>query len=280
MNEIQSKKTLAPNVTQFSIHAPQIAKKREPGQFVIIRVYESGERFPITIADADPVTGTVTLIVQSIGRSTKEMECLEVGDSLLDLVGPLGRPTAIQNYGKVVCVAGGVGVAEIFPVAQALKIAGNEVISIIGARNQELLILENEMQQVSHRLIVTTDDGSYGLKGLVTVPLKEILEQEKIDHVFCIGPTIMMKAVADLTRNFAVHTSVSLNSIMVDGTGMCGACRVTVGNKMKFACVDGPDFDAHQVDFAELMQRQKSYLKEEKTSLERFQCHCGKHANS
>lgn len=276
MNEILSKKTLAPNVTRFIVNAPLIAKKREPGQFVIIRVYESGERFPITIADADPVAGTVTLIVQSIGRSTKEMECLEAGDSLLDLVGPLGRPTSIQKYGKVVCVAGGVGVAEIFPVAQAL-FAENVVISIIGARNLELLILENEMQQVSHRLIVTTDDGSYGLKGLVTVPLKEILEQEKIDHVFCIGPTIMMKAVADLTRNYAVHTSVSLNSIMVDGTGMCGACRVTVGKKMKFACIDGPDFDAHQVDFVELMQRQKSYLKEEKTSLDRFQCHCGKH---
>lgn len=276
MNEILAKKTLAPNVTQFIVRAPQIAKKREPGQFVIIRVYEAGERFPITIADADISAGTITLIVQSIGRSTREMERLEVGETLLDLVGPLGKATPIHLYGKVVCIAGGVGVAEIYPVARALKAAGNEVISIIGARNHELLILENEMQQASSRLVVTTDDGSYGLKGLVTVPLKTVLEQEKIEHVFCIGPTIMMKAVADLTRDFAVKTSVSLNSIMVDGTGMCGACRVTVGNKMKFACVDGPDFDAHQVDFGELMQRQKSYLNEEKTSLEQFQCQCGR----
>lgn len=277
MKKIIAKTTLAPNVKRFIVEAPEIAKNRQPGQFVMIRIYETGERFPITIANADQKKGTVTLIVQEIGRSTFEMGKLEPGDAILDLVGPLGKPTLIKNYGRVVCTAGGVGVAEIFPVAEALKKAGNEVISIIGARSENYLILKEEMEQISDKLIITTDDGSFGIHGFVTTPLTDMITRnEKIDHIFCIGPTPMMKAVSELTRPHKIKTSVSLNSIMVDGTGMCGACRVTVGGKMRFACVDGPDFDGHEVDFGELMQRQKSYLAEEKQSLELFdhKCHC------
>ena len=275
MNKILLKVELASNIKKFVVTAPEIARRRKPGQFVIIRIYESGERFPITIADADVNAGTITLIVQEVGRSTFEMGRLEAGDCLLDLVGPLGRPTPIHRYGRVICIAGGVGVAEIFPVAEALKKAGNEVITIIGARTKSLLILEHELQSISDRLIITTDDGSYGEPGLVTGPLNKLIAQNlSIDHVFCIGPTVMMQAVVEITRPPQIKTSVSLNSIMVDGTGMCGACRVTVGGQMKFACVDGPDFDAHQVDFEELRQRQKLYVTEEKISMEHFECRC------
>lgn len=279
MNKIISKTVLSPNVKQFIIEAPEIAQKRQAGQFVILRIYEEGERFPITIANADEHTGTITIIVQEIGRSTHELGRLEAGDSILDVVGPLGCPTHIENYGRVVCVAGGVGVAEIYPVAEALQQSGNEVISIIGARDKSLLILEDEMRMVSTQLYVTTDDGSYGIHGLVTQPLQEIIDNDgDLGHIFCIGPTPMMRAVAELTRPHKIPTSVSLNSVMVDGTGMCGACRVTVGGKMKFACVDGPDFDAHQVDFAELMQRQKFYLAEEEVSMQHLgKCKCHSH---
>jgi ferredoxin--NADP+ reductase len=272
MYEIIAKKELASNVKQFVIHAPLIAQKRRPGQFVILRLYEEGERFPLTIAAGDPAAGTITLIVQEIGRSTFELGKLEAGSQILDVVGPLGQPTHLENFGRVICIGGGVGVAEIYPVADALYRIGNEVLSVIGARSKSLLILESEMQRVSHQLKITTDDGSYGIHGLVTQPLKEFIASGmQIDHVFCIGPTLMMKAVAEITRPNAIKTSVSLNSIMVDGTGMCGACRVTVGGKMQFACVHGPDFDAHQVDFNELIQRQKIYLTQEKISMARFQ---------
>lgn len=271
MNKIIAKVELAPQIKKFVIMAPQIAKNRKAGQFVILRLYEKGERFPLTIADSDPFAGTITIIVQEIGRSTFEFGRMQIGDTIQDLVGPLGQPTAIHKYGRVVCIGGGVGVAEIWPVARALREAGNEVISIIGARNWELLILETEMREVSHQLFVTTDDGSYGIPGFVTIPLNQLIQQNvKIDHIFCIGPTLMMKAVAEQTRPFQIKTSVSLNSIMVDGTGMCGACRVNIGGITRFACVHGPDFDAHAVDFNELLQRQKIYVREEKKSLALF----------
>ncbi|MCI0516140.1 sulfide/dihydroorotate dehydrogenase-like FAD/NAD-binding protein, partial [candidate division KSB1 bacterium] len=268
MNKILSKEELAQNIKKFVIKAPEIAENRKAGQFVILRLYEKGERFPLTIADSDPATGTITIIVQEIGRSTFEFGRMQIGDEILDLVGPLGKPTDIHQFGRVVCIGGGVGVAEIWPVAKALQAAGNEVISIIGARNRAMLILEEEMRKVSHQLFVTTDDGSYGIPGFVTIPLNQLIQQKMdIAHVFCIGPTLMMKAVAEQTRPFQIKTSVSLNSIMVDGTGMCGACRVNVGGAVRFACVHGPDFDAHAVDFNELLQRQKIYLREEKASL-------------
>ncbi len=271
MNKIIAKEELAPQIKKFVITAPAIAKNRKAGQFAILRLHEKGERFPLTIADGDPLAGTITIIVQEIGRSTFELGKMQIGDEILDLVGPLGQPTAIHHYGRVVCIGGGVGVAEIWPVAKSLREAGNEVISIIGARNQGLLILEAEMRDVSHQLFVTTDDGSYGIPGFVTTPLNQLIQQNiKIDHVFCIGPTLMMKAVAEQTRPFQIKTSVSLNSIMVDGTGMCGACRVNVGGVTRFACVHGPDFDAHEVDFNELLQRQKIYVQEEKKSLALF----------
>lgn len=271
MHEIVEKRILAPDVKLFKIKAPEIAAKRKAGQFVVLRVYEKGERFPLTIADADIQKGTITIIVQEIGRSTKELGKKAVGETILDVVGPLGMPTPIKAYGRVVCVAGGVGVAEIYPVAAAMKAAGNEVISIIGARNKQLLIMEDEMKQVSDQLFVTTDDGSYGTHGFVVKPLQRFInEGVQIDHLFCIGPTLMMRAVSELTREPGIETSVSLNSIMVDGTGMCGACRVTVDNKIRFVCVHGPDFNGHQVDYDELLQRQKIYLAEEKVSLDMF----------
>jgi ferredoxin--NADP+ reductase len=271
MPRIVAKEVLAPGIKKFVIEHPQIARKRQPGQFVIVRVHGEGERFPLTIADADPERGTITLVVQEVGHSTMEMGRKEPGEVILDVVGPLGRPTPIRRYGRVVCMGGGVGVAEIYPVSLALKEAGNEVIGIIGARTRELVIMEKEMRSATHQLIVCTDDGSYGVHGLVTKPLQEMIERkERIDHVFCIGPVPMMKAVAEVTRPVGIPTSVSLNPIMVDGTGMCGACRVTVGGTTRFACVDGPDFDAHQVDFDELMKRLAQYRNEEKLSLQRL----------
>jgi len=269
---IVRKETLTSTLKLFEIRAPQIARKRKPGQFIILRVHDRGERIPLTIADADAAAGTITFIVQEVGRTTRELGAKEVGYLLPDVVGPLGSPTQIEQFGRVVCVAGGVGVAEIYPVASALKAAGNEVISIIGARTRELIILEEQMREASHQLIVTTDDGSYGVQGLVTKPLQEMLERgETIHRVFCIGPVVMMRAVSELTRPQAVPTFVSLNPVMVDGTGMCGGCRVTVGGKVKFACVDGPDFDGHQVDYDELMARQAMYRDLERLSLERYE---------
>ena len=271
MFTILKKQELAPSVKLFVVQAPLIARKCQPGQFVILRIDEDGERIPLTIADFDRAAGTITLIFQEVGHTTRQLGRLSAGDALLDLAGPLGKATHIEKFGTVVCVGGGIGVAPVYPIARAYKEAGNKVISIIGARNADLLILEQEMATISDVLYITTDDGSKGRKGLVIDPLKEMLAAgEKIDLVMAIGPVIMMKSVAEVTRPYGVNTIVSLNPIMVDGTGMCGGCRVSVGNKNKFACVDGPEFNAHEVDFDGLMARQKMYH-----SYERREHRCG-----
>lgn len=265
MYRILVKQQLAPSVQLFEVEAPLIARKAKPGQFVILRVNEEGERIPLTIADFNREKGSITLIFQEVGASTIELGLLKEGEFLLDLVGPLGKPTHIEKFGTVVCVGGGIGIAPVYPIARGLKEAGNEVISIIGARSKDILIYEEEMAAVSDELIITTDDGSKGSKALVTEPLKKLLESDKtISLVVAIGPVIMMKFVAETTRPYGVSTVVSLNPIMVDGTGMCGGCRVSVGQENKFACVDGPEFDAHQVDFESLMARQRMYKPQEK----------------
>jgi ferredoxin--NADP+ reductase len=272
MNQIVLKKTLSPEIKLYKVKAPLIAKKRRAGQFVIIRLEELGERVPLTIADSDPREGTITLVVQEVGATTRKMGTYREGDHFLDVVGPLGKPTEIKTYGTVVCVGGGVGNAVVYPIAKAMKAAGNRVVSIIGARTKDLLVLEEEARQVSDELYVTTDDGSYGEHGFVTDRLAKLLGEEKdIGLVVAIGPAIMMKAVCDLTRNVGIHTVVSLNSIMVDGTGMCGACRVEVGGQTKFVCVDGPEFDGHQVDFELLMARLRMYLPEEKRAMDAWE---------
>jgi ferredoxin--NADP+ reductase len=263
--KIIEKTELSPGVKKFAVEAPLIARKCQPGQFVILRIDEDGERIPLTIADFDRAAGTITLIFQEVGHSTRQMGTLSAGDGLLDLAGPLGKATHIENFGTVVCIGGGIGVAPVYPIARAYKEAGNKVVSIIGARSADLLILEKEMAAVSDRLYVTTDDGSRGHKGLVVDPLKEMIAAgEAIDQVMAIGPVVMMRGVAEVTRPHGISTLVSLNPIMVDGTGMCGGCRVSVGDKNKFACVDGPEFDAHQVDFNGLMVRQRMYHEHEK----------------
>ncbi|NLW63063.1 MAG: sulfide/dihydroorotate dehydrogenase-like FAD/NAD-binding protein, partial [Syntrophomonadaceae bacterium] len=249
MYRIQSKKVLGPELKLMVVEAPEIAAKAQPGQFIILRENEYGERIPLTIADFDRQEGTITIIFQEVGRSTRDLGLLEAGDSILDFVGPLGKKSEIEDFGKVVCVGGGVGVAPVYPITRALYEAGNHVVSIIGARNRELLILEEEMRKVSHQLVVMTDDGSYGEKGFVTDALCKILSQDNYARVIAIGPLVMMKAVSEVTKEFGVQTIVSLNPIMVDGTGMCGACRVEVGGETRFACVDGPEFDGHQVDW-------------------------------
>ena len=261
---------LAPDVKLFRIVAPRVARKRQPGQFVIIRVHEHGERIPLTIADSSTADGTVTLIVQGIGKTTKLMNRLEAGDALLDLVGPLGEPSEVDLFGTVAVIGGGVGTAIAWPTAVAFKQAGNRVVSILGGRTRDLVILEEELGKVSDRLIVTTDDGSYGRHGLVTDALAELIAGERVDRVLAIGPIPMMRVVSEVTRPHGIRTIVSLNSIMVDGTGMCGGCRVLVAGSSKFACVDGPEFDAHEVDFAVLQQRNAAYRAAEKTALETF----------
>jgi len=277
MFKIIANEKLTPVIDLFKIEAPAIAKKAKAGQFVIIRVDETGERIPLTLADWDAAEGTVTLVAMEVGTSTRKLGLLKAGDSLQNLVGPLGLPSDIEKFGAVICVGGGVGIAPIYPIARSLRQAGNKIISIIGARNKDLLFWEERMKTVSDELIVTTDDGSYGRKGLVTEPLKEKLEQGKIDRVIAIGPAVMMKFCSLTTKPYNVPTIVSLNSIMVDGTGMCGCCRASVGGATKFACVDGPDFDGHQVDWNTVFDRQKVYLKEEKDSLNRWEsCQCGK----
>ena len=273
MYRIIRAQALAPTVTRFEIEAPFIARKRKPGNFVMIRIDDHGERIPLTLADSDPVAGTITIIVQAIGKTTKQLCAMRSGESILDVVGPLGTPTPIENHGKVVCVGGGVGTAELFPITRALKEAGNTVFSIVGARSRELVILEQDMQAISDSLFITTDDGSHGRKGFVTDQLKELLDTVPgIGAVFAIGPLPMMRAVANLTRPYNVHTLVSLNTVMVDGTGMCGGCRVTVNGTMKFACVDGPEFDGHAVDFDELMMRNRTYVAQERISEELHVC--------
>lgn len=266
MNKIIAKDELSSDVTQMELIAPEISNRTKPGQFIVLRVDEFGERFPLTITDSDPKKGTVEIIFQKVGKSTNELGELQVGDEILDVLGPLGKPSEIKKYGTVVCVGGGVGTAEIIPEVRAYKEAGNKVISIVGARTKDLLILLDELNKLSDELIVTTDDGSYGEKGVVTDPLKRILEREKVGKVLAVGPIIMMKFVAKLTKEYDVKTSASLNPVMVDGTGMCGSCRVTVGGEVKFACVDGPEFDAHLVDFDELQARNNRFLAEEKHS--------------
>jgi ferredoxin--NADP+ reductase len=261
---------LAPEVKLFCIGAPRIARKRQAGQFVIVRLHQQGERIPLTIAGATPADGTITLIVQGIGKTTRLMNLLAAGDAILDVVGPLGQPSEVERFGTVAVVGGGVGTAIAYPTAVAFKEAGNRVLGVLGARTRELVILEEEMGAVCDRLAVTTDDGSYGRPGLVTAALADFLAAEPVHRVLAIGPVPMMRAVAEATRPLGIKTVVSLNSIMVDGTGMCGGCRVLVGGQSRFACVDGPEFDAHQVDFAVLQQRNAMYREAEGEALRAF----------
>lgn len=282
MYRIVKKEVLGPTLKLFEIEAPLVAQKALAGQFVILRIHENGERIPLTIADFDRRAGTITCVFQEVGKTTKELGTLEEGDCLRDFVGPLGQPSHIEKYGRVVCVGGGVGIAPVHPIARALKEAGNEVTGIIGARTKDLLFWENKMREACSELLVATDDGSYAQKGFVTDLLKRVIEDKgNISLCIAIGPLPMMKAVCDLTRQYHLKTVVSLNPIMVDGTGMCGCCRVTVGGMTKFACVDGPEFDGHEVDFAEMARRAVIYKTQEKISLERFDaaksghCCCG-----
>jgi len=264
--------TLATKIHLFKIEAPAIARKALAGQFVVIRIDERGERIPLTIADWNEKEGSVTVVFMEVGATTFRLALLKAGDSIADFVGPLGVPSHIDKFGTVVCVAGGVGVAPITPIARVLRKKGNKIISILGARCKDLLFWEDKLRGVSHQLIVTTDDGTYGCKGVVTGPLKELLESgEKIDRVIAIGPSIMMKFCAQTTKPFGVKTVVSLNPIMVDGTGMCGCCRVSVGGETKLACVDGPEFDGHLVDWELLMKRNRAYLKEEAQACDLWQ---------
>jgi ferredoxin--NADP+ reductase len=270
--KILQKQDLVPGIHLFKVEASAVAKKAQAGQFVVVRIDEKGERIPLTIADWDEKEGSITIVFMEVGTTTARLALLKEGDAIADFVGPLGVPAHIEKFGTVVCVAGGVGTAVVAPIARAIKQAGNRIISILGARSQGLLFWEDRLGGVSERLIVTTDDGSYGRKGVVTEPLKELLESgEKVDRVIAIGPAIMMKFCCKTTEPFGIKTIVSLNPIMVDGTGMCGCCRVSVGGETKFACVDGPDFDGHQVDWDLLFARQRIYLDEEKCSFEQWQ---------
>ena len=266
---------IAPGIKRFTIEAPRIARKHRPGQFVILRIYDKGERIPLTIERADPAKGTVNIVVQSIGKTTHLLNSLETGDSILDIVGPLGKPSEIENFGTVVVMGGGVGTAMAYPTAAALKRAGNRVITILGGRNRDLVILENEMRAVSDSVLVTTDDGSYADKGLVTDKLRELIEGgTKIDLVLAVGPIPMMRAVADMTAKHSIRTIVSLNPIMIDGTGMCGGCRVLIDGKSEFACVDGPEFDGHRIDFNILVQRNAMYREAERRSMDDYRTEC------
>lgn len=275
MHRIVKKTHLSADVFRMEIEAPLIAHERKPGQFIILQVDDAlGERIPLTIADANAEQGTITIVFQTVGRTTHLLAEKNVGDSIPALLGPLGRPTHIEKVGHVVCVGGGIGVAPLHPIAQAMKAAGNKVTIIIGARNKELIIMEEEMRKIADELIIVTDDGSYGRKGLVTHPLKELCEQTpKPDLAVIIGPPIMMKFGAETTRPYGVHTVVSLNTIMIDGTGMCGGCRVTVGGQTKFVCVDGPEFDGHLVDFDNMMKRLRAYKPREDADHKAHHCH-------
>lgn len=270
---ILGKWTLAPTIAKFVIKAPYVARKHRAGNFVIVRLDETGERIPLTIVESDPGGGTITLIVQAVGKTTKALCAMEAGQAIRDVVGPLGNPTPIERVGAVACVGGGVGTAELLPIARALREAGNDVRTIIGARTRELVILEEEMRACSSSVTVTTDDGSYGRRGLVTDALSALLtEHPEIRVVYAIGPLVMMKAVTRLVEPMGVKSIVSLNTIMVDGTGMCGGCRVTVNGEMKFACVDGPEFDGSGVDFDELIARNRTYIDLERIADERAAC--------
>ena len=271
MYKIVSKQKLAPQITHLKVEAPAVAKSRKPGQFVVVRAKEESERIPLTIVDSDPEQGTIELIIQDAGYSTHVMAEFEEGQAFQDVLGPLGEPTEIEEYGTVVCVGGGVGTAVLYPIVKGMKEAGNTVITIIGARTKELVILEDELREISDELIVTTDDGSYGVEGFGSTVLQEMLEEgRKIDFAVAIGPILMMKAVAEVTRPYQIPTIASLNTIMIDGTGMCGGCRVTVGDEVKFACVDGPEFDAHLVDFDEQIARHHYYDKEQACQMDKI----------
>lgn len=270
MNRIVSKEHFSEKVFKLEIEAPLIAKSRKAGHFVIVRVGEKGERMPLTIAGADTQKGTITLVIQEVGLSSTKLSKLEVGDYITDVVGPLGQATHIENFGTVVCAGGGVGVAPLLPIVQALKAAGNRVITVLAGRSKELVILEKEMRESSDEVIIMTDDGSYGKKGLVTQGVEEVILREKVNKCFCIGPAIMMKFVCQLTKKYDIPTDVSLNTIMVDGTGMCGACRITVGGKTRFVCVDGPEFDGHQVDFDEMLKRMGAFKEIERNEINKL----------
>ena len=270
MYKILDKKMLSAGVFQFEIEAPRVAKKTQPGQFIILRVNEEGERIPLTVADFNREKGSITIIFQVVGATTELLSQLEAGDNILDFVGPLGKPSEIvPDLGTVVCIGGGIGVAPVHPIARAMKEAGNKVISIMGARSKDILIMEDEMKKASDEVLITTDDGSYGIHGFVTTALVQLIERgEKPAVVYAIGPVVMMRSVVEATRPLGIKTIVSLNPIMVDGTGMCGGCRVQVGDETKFACVDGPEFDGHQVDFKGLMARQGMYREQESEAKE------------
>lgn len=270
---VLAKSVLAPRIVKLVVEAPDIAAKAQPGHFVVVRVNERAERIPLTISNIDRAKGTITLVIQEVGKSTALINQVETGDSFLDILGPLGTPYPIEKIGTVVGVAGGLGAAPLYPKVKALYEAGNKVITILGAQRKEMLILMDEFKAVSDELIITTDDGSYGIKGLVTEPLRQVIDREKIDEVVAIGPVPMMDACVKVTKERNIRTVVSLNAIMVDGTGMCGGCRVTVDGESKFCCVDGPSFDGLKVDFAELRQRQRYYREQEQQSY--HQCQCG-----
>ncbi len=273
---IEKKLLRTPDVFYYRLEAPLIAKKARPGQFVIVRLHERGERIPLSLADIDPAAGTISLIVMAVGKTTTEMAIMRSGDKILDLCGPLGNPTEIERVKKVVLVGGGFGAAPLYPIARAFKEAGSEVVVVMGARSSDLLIYERELGGVSNRVVIATDDGSKGMKGIVTGALKEELEQRGGDLVIAVGPVVMMRAVTDTTKPLGIRTIVSLNPIMVDGTGMCGGCRVSVGGETKFACTDGPEFDGRLVDWDILMRRQKKYYQEQKMSFEAWkQKHTG-----
>jgi len=270
MNKIVDKEYFSDNVVKLVIEAPEIAKSRKAGHFVIIRIGSKGERIPLTIVGSDTERGTITIIVQKMGVSSIKLVNLEVGDYITDVVGPLGNATHIEKIGTILAAGGGVGVAPMLPIVEAFKKAGNKVITVLAARTKELVILEEQIREFSDEVVIMTDDGSYGKKGLVTHGMEEIIKREKIDLAVTVGPAIMMKFVALLTKKYNIHTLASLNTIMVDGTGMCGACRVTVGGKTRFVCVDGPEFDAHQVDFDEMLSRLSAYKKQEEKAYEHY----------
>ncbi|MDT8401215.1 MAG: sulfide/dihydroorotate dehydrogenase-like FAD/NAD-binding protein [Bacteroidales bacterium] len=270
MNKIIMKEQLNNNVVKLVIDAPRIARKRKAGHFVIVKIDKKGERIPLTIADADPSGGTITLVIQKVGVTSHKLSLMEEGDSLADVVGPLGHATEIDRVGTVLCAGGGVGVAPLLPIARAFKEAGNRVLSVIAARNSDLIILEDEMRECSDEVIIMTDDGSYGKQGLVTHGMEEILDREKVNLAVTIGPAIMMKFASLTSKKYNVPTIASLNTIMVDGTGMCGACRVSVDGKTRFVCVDGPEFDAHKIDYDEMIMRLGAYEDKEREAYEKY----------
>lgn len=270
MNKIISKEILSENVVKLEIEAPRIAKKRKAGHFVIVKIGEKGERIPLTISQADESKGTITLILQKVGVTSHKIASLNKGDYITDVVGPLGQATHIEKFGTVLCSGGGVGIAPLLPIVQEMKAAGNRVISVLGARNKDLLILEDEIRACSDEVIIMTDDGSHGTKGLITQGMEEVIQREKVNFAVTIGPAIMMKFTSMVTKKYNIPTVASLNTIMVDGTGMCGACRISIGGQTKFVCVDGPEFDAHQIDFDEMLMRLGTYKNEESEAYQTY----------